>query len=265
MNNIFVLCVIGWLGSFFISLIFHYMAYFDFKVCDLRKGENNKKRRVQYCSLVQFCKGILAFIFSIDLFLSTKFKNLIKERYAQDESKSKSERGDYIKRMNICNLCVSIFLVLFVYMVKYIPCDNVLGICKYILIARGVSRTWEINVAFFKDVTSAGVKDSNIKNEERIGLALKSLVEEAVLFSGGYLLIGERFVDSIAMGAHSLIVYLASYSIELSGFRELLKFVPIYQLLCSLVLVTFCLVSYIGNVKKSNSGEKEKVEEKNSK
>ncbi|MFI3165929.1 MAG: hypothetical protein R3Y45_06645 [Bacillota bacterium] len=114
---------------------------------------------------------------------------------------------------------------------------------------RIISRTAEINVAFFKDVTSTEDKNSNINNGERIVLAVKSLIEEAALFSGVYLLIGEDVVDSIVMGAHSLIVYLAAYNIDVSEVCDWFKLVPVYQLFCSLILVTFSLVSYISNVK----------------
>ncbi len=106
----------------------------------------------------------------------------------------------------------------------------------------------EINFAFVSDIISDKPKSSNLTGANRFGLAILSIIEEAVLFSDIYLVIGEDAMQSVVLGMHSLILTLATLTDSVVANHVWYNFIPIYQLVCSLILVTLCLVSYIGTI-----------------
>ena len=108
----------------------------------------------------------------------------------------------------------------------------------------------EINIAFIKDIISND-NTTNLNKYERIVLAFSSLIEEVILFMGIYYFVFSCGIcDAIIYGLHSLILHMVS--ICKSGF--LCKVVSIYQVFCSIILITISFASYIGN----NKDKKEK-------
>ena len=103
----------------------------------------------------------------------------------------------------------------------------------------------EINIAFFTDVCSELRKSSALKKNERIALAFISLIEEAILFTGVYMIIGDcNTWETVLRGCHSLIMNQPDFGCHATIFLE---YVGWYQLLCSLILITLAFASYIGN------------------
>lgn len=170
----------------------------------------------------------------------------------EDSKQAKAERSKYIKAANALNLLISFLLCVCIFLLKSFfssewPCWLLLGMIAF----RALSRTVEINVSFFKDCVSAEEKQSDLSKYERIGLAFKSLLEEALLFAGIYVFFpGQNppFWNAMLGGLHSFILSPVSYK---TNFQGLFSFVAIYQTICSIILITISFATYI-----SASGEK---------
>lgn len=233
------------LDSFVLFFIISFFLHaFVWMLCKLSLCKNaNVSFSKVICSM---CVSLVSF----DYLLSELFKAIVsKEDAGSQAGRIADNLGRFIIMMNVINLLASIAMSACILTINQGMKGYWCTLFVHAFLMRVVSRTMEINIAFFGDVISSKPKKSKLKAGDRILLAASSLVEESVLFAGFYFIIGEGFSNSIILGAHSIIVNLATLSQSAVATNYWYNLIPIYQLACSLILVTLCLVSYIGNVK----------------
>lgn len=213
---------------------------------------------------------ILLYILSLDYLFSKTQKSKIKEQESQKHESNNSNESNnnaqsaisnslakYIKSANTMNLIFS-FVIVMLGLLRFLNCELLNYILCGLIIYRLCSRTLEINVSFICDITS-NKQDSSLDKFDRIKLAFKSLVEEAILFSGAYFLIFNDVKKAILGGAHSLILSRFTHCLQ-EGSCFLIELLTLYQVFCSLVLVTICFAGYISRneVHKEKNGRKRK-------
>lgn len=169
-------------------------------------------------------------IFSPDYlatYLSKKFINYYKL------SNTENCRKLFIEAKNEINLGFSLVLVILMFVMSCPLID-------YLVLIRFISRTIEINVSFILDIVEKK-KSSSLNKYERILLAFGSLLEEAALFSGIYLILDLDKCHAILAGLYSFI--LNRYECE--ECNVLFQYLSVYQVFSSLVLITLSFASYI--------------------
>ena len=190
---------------------------------------------------------------SPDFFFAYKAKKIIDANYPTEESlkeqkrikeseSSEKAKAKYIKCANKGNLILSFVLCVATFVVVYSAWGKCLrwgafGFLGY----RLLSRTVEINVAFFKDCLDKK-KDSDLDKYGRIKLAFKSLLEEAFLFAALYSFAKLEWWGALLGGAHSFILTL--FSADFYYYKTFL-FVAVYQVICTIVLLTVSFATYI--------------------
>lgn len=206
---------------------------------------------------LKFFRSLLTII-SIDYVISKKQKTELELKYciferkeskdvANEEGKTKYKiaRSKYIKTNNIANLITSSIIVVIVLVFVYVHKVRWLWmVFGGLLFYRVVSRTMEINLSFLLDIIGEKERQSSLSGRERMCLALKSLLEEAVLFVGMYAVLRRSFLSEffwtcITAGARSFIPTLPD------GCASIVTFIATYQAICSLILITLSLASYI--------------------
>ena len=148
----------------------------------------------------------------------------------------RENRGAFIISQNVLNLLVSIILL--------IPCcANPNEIIRGIITIRLISRTMEINLSFFYDIISKqDNKKSNLNREERIKLALFSFIEEIILFFALYLAIARNVdCENITKKAFSFLIGVYV------GTDFGLLCVSTYQKICTFIIITLSLITYVSN------------------
>lgn len=105
----------------------------------------------------------------------------------------------------------------------------------------------EINFSFYLDAISDKNK-SGIQPGERISLALKSLFEEFILFSGFFASMFNEFNwnyigYALVSGARSFIPTIPD------TFETFADIITVYQAVCSLILISLAIVIYMSNNK----------------
>ena len=148
----------------------------------------------------------------------------------------RENRGIFIISQNVLNLLVSIILL--------IPCcANPDEIIRGIITIRLISRTMEINLSFFYDIISKqDNKKSNLNREERIKLALFSFIEEIILFFALYLAIARNVdCENITKKAFSFL-----FGADVGTDFGLLC-ASTYQKICTFIIITLSLVTYVSN------------------
>lgn len=152
----------------------------------------------------------------------------------------------YIQKKNKYNLAITLlFVIILLFLVSLFYCFGVSSEClKYFIyfyacffVIRLISRTMEINISFFDDVFDKD-KSTNLNKYDRIKLAFASLLEEAFLFFGIYVILGICPYDAIIGGLHSFII-------QMPNFKKICDFIPIYQTICSIILITISFATYI--------------------
>lgn len=242
--------IIGTLLIIVLTKIFRIVLYNAIK-----KGSNKKFK-------FNLCRFFLCFI-SIDYHLAYVAKqslnNVDKENTAENNSENAQNlRKKYIKSANIWNLCASFVFSIFVVLpiAAFVKSEAVTYLLVGMLTCRIVSRTMEINVSFVKDICERD-KKSGLSKYERIALAVKSLIEEAVLFLGIYaFLITDTcvFFPALIGGLHSFTIDVFEWANVTNG--TMFQLVAVWQKCCSAILVTLCIAAYLG-------GENNKSEEEN--
>lgn len=232
--------LIGVVITMLLTIIFRYCIFCIYnKECKLKE--------ILKC----LCKKLL-FIISPDYYLAKYAKEKIKAKYEQKPEKEKSEeeqkeeRARYIKTANHANLIISIILCIVTVLLVFLwKCEFVYFLLFGLFGYRLLSRTTEINVAFLKDCVDKD-KESNLKKFDRIKLAFFSLIEEAVLFTGIYTFIYDKtqWFKPILSGLHSFILSPVSIC-SAYRFAVFFKFVAVYQIICSVVLITISFATYI--------------------
>lgn len=203
---------------------------------------------------------LLLYVISADFCLAMIAKKAINAYYLAEEGiqqqerveRSKQARARYIKNANIHNLFLSLILsvLTFLLFVSCVHCDCcpylqwfVYGFFGY----RLLSRTFEINVSFFKDCFDRE-HESNLDRYDRIKLAFKSLLEETVLFTALYSFAKLKWWEALLGGLHSLI--LSPYSVGYNS--AFFKFVAVYQVICTIVLLTIAFATYVSTPDQPN-------------
>lgn len=207
-----------------------------------------KKPESKWLSKVfKVTKNIVLWILSPDYKIAQKQKP--KEFAAEEKNTEanrtresvKIERASYIKKANLTNLILTFIMVILTYtlfiILKFDWVRNILiGVVGY----RLCSRTIEINVSFVDDILNK-IKLSSLSKEDRIKLAFKSLLEEVILFAGIYIFVSNNVFDALLGGLHSLILSPASFC----NSNYICKFLAIYQVICTIILITLSFASYI--------------------
>lgn len=160
----------------------------------------------------------------------------------------KQLRAAYIKKANTVNLLASL-IVVFISSTLFLTIEE-LWIFNVLIVLVGYrlcSRTLEINISFVKDVFDEE-KLSSLKKVERIKLAFTSLIEEAILFFGIYLLMFNDVWKAILGGLHSF----ALSPIECTP-DNYCPFIALYQVICTIILLTISFASYISMPETSTS------------
>lgn len=227
-------------------------------------------RAVIYCSsgnkiklgelVNSFFLSFLTCLISLDYSLARKAKEKIKASFPESDppapgeqySEAAKARGKYIALANTINLIASVVLSIGVIVARY-RCNiewlyfSLFGLIGY----RLLSRTVEINVAFFNDCLDKK-KNSDLDKYDRIKLAFTSLLEEAFLFAALYSFAKLEWWRSLLGGLHSFI--LSPFSL---GFRShpLFAFVAVYQVICTIVLITISFATYISTPDNAGKGK----------
>lgn len=171
------------------------------------------------------------------------------------------DKALYIQTANRVNLLLSLILCAGVVVLKYC-CKNTGEYFVFALFGflgyRLLSRTVEINVAFLGDCFDKN-KNRYLDKYMRIKLAFTSLLEEAILFAGAYTLAEVGWWNALLGGAHSFI--LSPFSNGICVRCPLFQFITIYQVICTIVLLTIAFATYIstpenGNCNNGNNGER---------
>ena len=214
------------------------------------------------CCCKRVIKNILK-IFIYFLSLDYHLASVCKNKHQNDTQKGSTHksveqnyRKNYIQCANHINLIITFIFVAISFVLKNVLmdcgwlCEILIGFIAY----RFASRTVEINVSFLLDVFDKN-NNSGTNKWQRIKLAFLSLIEEAVLFAGIYLFFYDgEICKSILSGLHSFI--LSPVSDKCCCCQEscgLFSFVTIYQVICSIILITISFATYIsGDKKKEN-------------
>lgn len=157
-------------------------------------------------------------------------------------------RGKLIVFCNWFNLFLSLVLVVVAFIAVCVKCDVFMYVMFGVISYRILSRTIEINVSFVKDIcTRAANKKSNLDKYDRIRLAIKSLIEEALLFAAMYAFLTKgdcNILQCLIGGLHSFTIDVyAAENVQVWS-SDWLKLVAVWQKFCSGILVTLCIAQY---------------------
>ena len=201
----------------------------------------NKENKIK-AALKYTIKAFL-WIGSLDFSLARLHKNKIKAKYPEKETQ-KDQLSQYLVTANNANIIVSFLLAVAAYLTALLCNIEWLRLVLFGLIAyRTLSRTLEINIAFLLDCMDKS-KDSNLDHIGRIKLAFKSWLEEAFLFAGIYsfALVKIAWWKPLLGGLHSFIFS------PFECFPDVFfSFASVYQIICSVILITISFASYISN------------------
>lgn len=132
-------------------------------------------------------------------------------------------------------------------------------IFTFFVTLRFASRSYEIIKAFITDISDKGGKKTSLDGKDRLILAIRSLVEIAVLTAvirTSYMLVHEKahvhnLLEPLSFGTmviHQLFHGIAAMAFNVSYSADdslLLQFIHIVQLLVSLSLITLSIASYL--------------------
>ena len=232
-------------------------------------------RAILWCATVNnernFCKIVKTIALVLFAFLSPDYvaaylskKNIEKrcgkddknaeqpdENVKQSDGQVKVIKAKYITSANTVNLIFSVMLMIAAACVATF-CDGwVYNIFFGLVAYRLLSRTLEINISFIRDI-SVGSKDktSSLEPGQRVSLAIRSLVEEAALFAAIYCFMlpmtANGWLNAFTGGLFSFVLDVFSPC----ECNMLLRFVSVYQKVCSAILVTLCIAVYLDRNKK---------------
>ena len=214
------------------------------------RNETNK------CCFAEFLKALLLYFFSLDYVLSYRQK-----------SDDKEERTKYIKCQNWKNLILSIIYSIVVFLLWYfLDCKQIYPFLLGIVLFRLWSRANEITISFFIDVViSKGEKKSKLDKQDRISLAINSLLEEAILFACVHACLLKECANSegIAYGImYGVKSFLPSVIIGIQEGAIVTGILSAYQTISSVALITLSIASYISEAKAENKIVQKKTNRK---
>lgn len=211
--------------------------------------------------------------------LTSSYDGMIIEYYKTSKLQAK-----IIKDRNIYNLCLSLFLFSTVFILFYFPKIDLFEYNKYfalkiffsIVFYKLVVRSIEIAIAFYNDIRpEEKTKNTNLSNNERMSLVLKSIAEVIVLAGTLYTLINifilndfvkienillssfNGITHSIATAAFNTSFpydFLAEFKIEkdekkyeiikIFSWFTVVQIIHIIQLIMSIILISLSITSY---------------------
>ena len=165
----------------FVSLILSFITYsiivFFIKWLIFLNKINKYKLDLKknFKSIKMEIKDYVFILLSPDYFLTKIMKNKL-QNYHGDKS-NKEIRKSYICSCNYFNVIVTLVLSLLYMLTFGLSCKEFNIVLYCIVTYRIISRCIEIILSFVKDVISRKEKQSNLKSENRIGLAFYSIFE----------------------------------------------------------------------------------------
>ena len=189
--------------------------------------------------------AILSFFFkflSLDYVITAEQKKKLTNR---------DQRAAFISSQNHVNFGLSLAVIVALgCLFCFTECKILLGVASCFVMIRTWSRTMEINISFLEDVISGFPTRSSLSPSERFKLALISLFEEAILFSGVYTIICKKISwKAMFWGFHSLVVSSPEFC---ETAPTILDVIAWYQILCTTLLISIALASYIGGISSRN-------------
>lgn len=127
------------------------------------------------------------------------------------------------------------------------------------ILYRTIARSMEITYAFYNDVKSSK-KNSTLKSNQRIQLAVNSYIELILLFSMAYQITGAFSYDTLKDNIIRSFGIMTFTDIDLTYYNYLGKYIPIglgirilmiLQIISSITLVVFSIAKYIGGDEKN--------------
>lgn len=172
-------------------------------------------------------------------------------------------RTDVIKLRNNCNLVLSFFLMLIT--ISFMGLSNYHSKYKMLIFLilispiflRLVLRGFEIGRSFYIDLTTSKYPESFLTGNDRMSLAVKSILEVVFLSSSVYLLCslfecGWSFkiedITKIILHAFSVSMFNISYSDE-DGILLIYQLTHVIQVVISLILITIGISGYMTRIK----------------
>lgn len=109
------------------------------------------------------------------------------------------KKGRIIESFNNMNVIVSVLLAFLLFAFEY-AFNGYIWLFTFIILIRVISRSLEIIIAFYKDVThkNEAMKKTNLNKYDRISLAVKSYLEMIITYAIAYSVIGEYSIENIA-------------------------------------------------------------------
>lgn len=199
-------------------------------------------------------KVFLDFI-SIDYHLAEVAKLRLKKSEEPNTVTEKDKLEQYIVSANTYNLVLTLILSIPCYLSTVFHCNPFFYLMMGLMSYRLISRTMEINIAFIKDICSKH-KSTDLTKYQRAALAIKSLLEEVLLFFSMYCFLlkpAAEFIPPLIGGLHSFTLDI--FTNENVVNINLFSLVAVWQKVCSAILVTLCIASYLSS--------EEKVKDKN--
>lgn len=238
-----LLFISSYILNWILSSTLHFIAYYrgtdseaDIIETSFLKSPKNKKE-------------IIYFLLSPDYYSASSIKNnnLLKT--------NKHYYGNFIRNSNFYNFIFSgfLFAALFWLPESFQP---ILDFIKFFWAIRVVSRSFEIIIAFVRDVIDNNKKTSDIKSNERIKLAIFSYFEIIIIYAGFYfLLIGHTqpgnpvniffyIYKSIGISTLTNVDYSWYSKFKETVMADLFKML---QLFTSISLLYFALAKYISS------------------
>jgi len=238
-----LLFISAYILNWILSSTLHFSAYYrgtdseaDIIVTSFLKLPKNKKE-------------IIYFMLSPDYYSASSIKNnnLLKT--------NKHYYGNFIRKSNFYNFIFSglLFFALF-WLPEYF--EPVLDFIKFFWGIRVVSRSFEIMIAFVRDVIDDNKKTSDIESNERIKLAIFSYFEIIIIYAGIYFLLPgcTEFSNpvNIFFYIYKSIGISTLTNVDYSWYSKFKKvfltdFFKILQLFTSISLLYFALAKYISS------------------
>lgn len=202
------------------------------------------KRRHEESSLIE--KGFLLFkVLGSIIFTDILVADFFKMKLGTDKEKKKR----YITRMNYTNLTVSLIFIILAFTNINLTYKNI--VIPFIVV-RALSRSYEILIAFSRDVVNKSKKTSALSASDRLTLAINSFIEIIINYSIVYYV-----VTYISFSNIEFFVFVEYANILSSLFKSIgvstltnvgdLTLVSTMQLFSSMSLIYFGLAGYIGS------------------
>ena len=210
-----------------------------------------KLAKCNNCKIKKFEKGekfqkYVSWIFSLDYCCTYNHKKMMCKKTADEPSGAECLKK-YISTSNSANLLGSTFLVV-ILLIMFICCKGC-GKCIALgmLTFRIYSRVNEVSISFVKDMIDKE-QQSGLTSKERIVLAMKSLLEETLLFGALYACLAvntdasaSQVVNAFLKGFYSIVPSI-SVCCDVS-----ISVISVYQSVSAMLLISLAIASYISN------------------